>query len=66
MGEAKRMTDLARLPRSSVIRHQPQLMRDEQAKADAIIEYAKKVKDWPLLIEAIELKIAQQQEFVGW
>lgn len=38
----------------------------EQAKGDAIIEYAAKVKDWPLLEDAIDKKIEQQEEFVRW
>jgi phage N-6-adenine-methyltransferase len=60
------MAQVTPLPKASIIRHQPQLMREEQAKADAIIEYARKVKDWPLLEEAINAKIEQQQEFVQW
>ena len=38
----------------------------EQAKADAIINYAAKVKDWPLLASAIDLKLEEQSEFVRW
>jgi len=38
----------------------------EQAKADAIIRYAAKVKDWPLLAEAVDRKIEEQAEFVRW
>jgi hypothetical protein len=48
----------------SIIRQQPQLMLQEQAKADAIIQYAVKVKDWPKMLAAIEEKIEQQQDFV--
>jgi hypothetical protein len=44
----------------------PRKIRAEQAKADAIIQYAAKVKDWPLLEQAIDLKIEQQREFVRW
>jgi ParB family chromosome partitioning protein len=36
------------------------------AKADAIIDYAKQIKDWPLLERAVDEKIEQQREFVGW
>jgi hypothetical protein len=60
------VADLARVRRGSVVRQQPELMRQEQAKADAIIEYAKKMQDWPLLEEAIAAKIEQQREFVQW
>jgi hypothetical protein len=34
--------------------------------ADAVIEFAKRVKDWPLLVEAVDQKIIDQQEFVAW
>lgn len=36
------------------------------AKADAVIAYAKKVRDWPALEAAINTKIQDQQEFVQW
>lgn len=61
------VTRRPRRPRgSAIIRHQPELMREEQAKADAIIEYARKVKDWPLLVQAVTEKVEQQAEFVQW
>jgi ParB family chromosome partitioning protein len=60
------MNDITHLPRRGIIRQQPQLMLQEQAKADAIIEYARKVKDWPLVEQAVDEKIEQQQEFVDW
>jgi hypothetical protein len=44
----------------------PRKLKEEQAKADAIIQYAAKVKDWPLLEQAIDTKIEQQREFVQW
>ncbi len=37
-----------------------------EATADAIIGYAKRVQDWPLLKRAIDQKIEDQEEFVGW
>jgi hypothetical protein len=37
-----------------------------KAKDDAIINYAAKVKDWPLLADAVARKIEEQQEFVRW
>ena len=36
------------------------------AKADAVIDYAKRVKDWPLLEDAVTQKIEDQEEFVRW
>jgi phage N-6-adenine-methyltransferase len=39
---------------------------DKQAKLDALIDYARKVKDWPLLGEAVDAKIEDQTEYLGW
>jgi hypothetical protein len=36
------------------------------AKADSVIDYAKRVKDWPTLETAVEAKIEDQREFVRW
>jgi phage N-6-adenine-methyltransferase len=58
---ALRLRHLSGLPAVS-----PEATKVEQAKADAIIEYAARVKDWPLLEQAIELKIDEQQDFVRW
>lgn len=44
----------------------PQNIKKQQAKFEAVIQYAAKVQDWPLLIEAVEAKIEDQREFVGW
>jgi hypothetical protein len=44
----------------------PQTAKARDAKADAVIEYAKKVKDWPLLEQAVDQKIEDQAEFVRW
>jgi hypothetical protein len=40
--------------------------KELDAKADAVIECAKRTKDWPLLEQAVEAKLEDQQEFVGW
>jgi phage N-6-adenine-methyltransferase len=45
---------------------EPQQFRTRQAKLDAIIEFAGKLHDWPLLAEAIDAKVDEQQRFVGW
>src|SRR5262245_21819299 len=44
----------------------PQDARVNDAKLDAVIDYAKKVHDWPLLAEAIDAKLKRQGEFVEW
>ncbi len=36
------------------------------AQADAVIDYAKKVRDWPSFEAAIEQKMQDQAEFVRW
>ena len=45
---------------------EPQSTKIKDAKADALISYARRVKDWPMLDEAIEQKVEEQAEFVRW
>ena len=47
-------------------RFEPQAAKVRDAKLDAVIEYAKRVKDWPTLERAVDEKIEQQAEFVQW
>ena len=44
----------------------PREVKVRLAKIDAVIDYAAKVKDWPLLEKAIDLKIEEQREFCRW
>lgn len=44
----------------------PRDYSDKAAKTDAVIAYAKRVKDWDLLEEAARMKIEELKEFVGW
>jgi hypothetical protein len=44
----------------------PEEAKIKDAKADAVIEYAQKIKDWPLLMEAVEAKLEDQRKFVRW
>ena len=44
----------------------PQEAKGRDAKADAVIEYAKKVRDWPTLAAAVDKKMEDQAEFVRW
>lgn len=44
----------------------PEEAKKRDAKADAVIEYAKKVKDWATLDIAIAQKMKDQAEFVIW
>lgn len=45
---------------------QPQAARIRDAKADAVIAFAKKVKDWPLLENATDQKLDELEELVTW
>jgi phage N-6-adenine-methyltransferase len=49
-----------------VARYEPQAAKTNDAKADAVIEYAKKVRDWPTLEAAVDEKLEQQAEFRDW
>lgn len=40
--------------------------KTQDAKLDAVIEYAKRVQDWPLLEQAVDQKVEEQAEFVKW
>ena len=40
--------------------------KNHQAKLDALIGFARRTKDWPLLENAIDAKIEDQEEFVRW
>jgi phage N-6-adenine-methyltransferase len=44
----------------------PEQTREFQAKADAMIAFATKIKDWPLIEQAIDAKIEDQKEFIRW
>ncbi len=44
----------------------PQEAKSRDAKAGAVIDYAKKVRDWPTLETAIDKKMEDQAEFVRW
>jgi ParB family chromosome partitioning protein len=45
---------------------EPQKAKANDARADAVIEFAKRVKDWPLLEDAIDKKLEDQDEFIRW
>ena len=44
----------------------PQRYRLNDAALDYGIEHAKRIKDWPKLEEAVDLKIEEQRKFVVW
>lgn len=53
-------------PGTEVTEFDPKKTKIKDAKLDAVIEYAKKVQDWPLLEQAVDQKIEEQAEFVQW
>lgn len=53
-------------PTNEVVTFEPQATKTKDAKLDAVIEYAQRMRDWPLLEQAVDQKIEEQVEFVGW
>lgn len=51
---------------SAIIPFHPEEAKHKDAKTSAAIDYAKEIKDWPLLFTAVETKVEQQEEFVRW
>jgi hypothetical protein len=45
---------------------EPQKTQYREAEAEAIKQYAKAIKDWALLDDAIEQQIVNQRQFVEW
>ena len=58
--------DFLKRDKKAVVEIRPGETREKNAQADAIIAYAIKLKDWPLLEEAVERKLDEQEEFVRW
>lgn len=66
MSEAVHSTsDLAIVDYGEVAVFDPSQFRTNQAKADAVIDYAKDIRDWPLLAKAIDFKLDQQAAYVS-
>lgn len=60
------MINIARTAPNNVAVFKPDETKRIQAEADAVIDFAKKVKDWPLLERAVDKKLEDQEEFVRW
>ena len=61
------MNDIAMMKESGLpTQFDPGNAYNRQAQADAIIALARRTKDWPLLEQAADMKIADQQDFVRW
>ena len=60
------MNALSKTERRDVANFDPKQTRNEDAKADSLIEFSRRVHDWPLLETAVDHKMAEQEEFVRW
>lgn len=63
MNDVKPITEIDAM--RAIIRRHPEHMRQEQAAADAMIAAAAQLGRWDELERAVDVKIAQQQEFVA-
>ena len=50
----------------SIVPFEPRQTHIKDAKLQAVIDYAQRVHDWPTLEAAVDLKIAEQRDFVAW
>lgn len=60
------MTALTKQRGGLPTKFKPEEAKKSDAKANAVIDYAKRIKDWPTLETAVEKKIEDQTEFVRW
>jgi phage N-6-adenine-methyltransferase len=60
------MTEIAKIKRSELVEFNPERHRLTVAALEYGIEEAKRIKDWPALEEAVDLKIEEQRKFVAW
>ncbi len=60
------MTALVKQRGGLPTKFKPQEAKTRDAKAGAVIAYAKKVRAWPTLETAVEKKMEDQTEFVRW
>lgn len=60
------MNELATSGGRDVALFDPKQAATKDAKLDAVIDYARRVKDWETLEAAVDQKVDQIREFVGW
>jgi len=59
--------NIALLPDSGAVTDfNPKHTKEKVNKLDAFIKYSAKIREWPLLENAVDVKIAEQVEFVAW
>jgi hypothetical protein len=59
-------TKLARIEHGAITQFNPERYRLNQAAVDYAIEEAKRIKEWPALEKAVDLKVTEQIKFVAW
>lgn len=57
---------IARPEAGTLAKFSPEGAHIRAAQADAVIEYAKRIRDWPLLEQAIDHKLEEQTAFLAW
>lgn len=60
------MSDVSIIQPGGLDRFKPDETKKNQAKIDAVVDFARKIQDWPMMEQAIDEKIADQDEFVRW
>lgn len=51
---------------SALVQFNPQEAKERVSAIDAAIAHAKRIKDWPALERAVDLKIEEQSDFIRW
>lgn len=61
-------TNLATIDRKTgeIAAFDPKVSARKIAAADTVIDFAKRVRDWPLLEKAVDEKLDEQEDFVEW
>jgi phage N-6-adenine-methyltransferase len=54
------------ISRAALVREAPELFGTEQDLAKRLIDLARVMRDWEKMLLAIDLQIAQQEQFVAW
>jgi 16S rRNA G966 N2-methylase RsmD len=60
------MNDIERIRARRVAQFDPTKTKEVQAKVDSIVAFARRIKDWDLLREAVDVKLEDQREHVRW
>jgi phage N-6-adenine-methyltransferase len=61
-----RLPELSNTRQRGVVPFDPARARERDSEANSVIAHARRVRDWPLLEQAVDQKIEDQSEFVAW